>query len=617
MLCVLFELCWSLSVFRPRRGLTSHSTGDQAVPSCGQCTKSNKECPGYRNLLDLAFRDESSSVIRKAKAKARKASSPPALLPPPRDSKATPHVEQISTRIHAPETDLSDVSTDTSSSFAGAPIINCPEAHANSIISLTNSDKYEEAVQLALAPHFSLLPSAEEVGINCFFSNFVLEPSGPSHGHFSYIPELCRQSGLDGALTASMKAAGLAICANTTKSPEIMRQARQGYVTALRKINSALRSPKEAIRDTILLSIMVVSIFENLAGSNRLSLKAWTEHINGATALLILRGPSQLRTAAGYGLFINVSSQLLISCVLRDIPMPPQLMKLRLEAFSLLPSDPGLQFAKIMDEFTTFRAAITNRTLTDNEAIIAQASIFDSRIASIFAKPLSGWLYETVHTDADPEIIWNGAYDIYYDQWVAQMWNWMRACRIMINEIIRSRLLQGFESIPPRFTTPEYTSKFQHSTEVLINMRDDVLRSIPQHIGYVTRKPFTYPISPPYTSSPGTIFGDVFSDVSFNEFLNGIPSPQTPSSPPRMQPAPGIGGYHLLWPLHVCGVSQVSTPAVHKYVLRWMRYIGDTMGINSLANILAATQLMNEQRIQGQRQHQPLDPLAPGEHMYQ
>ncbi|UKZ78118.1 hypothetical protein TrVFT333_005852 [Trichoderma virens FT-333] len=39
---------------------------DQKDPGCGQCTKRQIECPGYRNIVDLMFRDESNHVIKKA-----------------------------------------------------------------------------------------------------------------------------------------------------------------------------------------------------------------------------------------------------------------------------------------------------------------------------------------------------------------------------------------------------------------------------------------------------------------------------------------------------------------------------------------------------------------------
>jgi len=42
---------------------------DQKEPACTQCSKKGIACPGYRNLVDLMFRDESSHVIKKVKSK--------------------------------------------------------------------------------------------------------------------------------------------------------------------------------------------------------------------------------------------------------------------------------------------------------------------------------------------------------------------------------------------------------------------------------------------------------------------------------------------------------------------------------------------------------------------
>jgi len=47
------------------------------------------------------------------------------------------------------------------------------------------------------------------------------------------------------------------------------------------------------------------------------SLKAWTEHTNGAATLVKLRGLAQLRTKTGFGVFIHATSHLLLSCMQR------------------------------------------------------------------------------------------------------------------------------------------------------------------------------------------------------------------------------------------------------------------------------------------------------------
>jgi hypothetical protein len=72
-----------------------------------------------------------------------------------------------------------------------------------------------------------------------------------------------------------------------------------------------------------------------------------------------------------------------------------------------------------------------------------------------------GWEYETVFTDIDSEFIFDGRYHVYYDCWMGYMWNALRSVRILLNEIIRDTLLEGFSSKPPRFIDSDHTAQFQ------------------------------------------------------------------------------------------------------------------------------------------------------------
>jgi hypothetical protein len=613
--------------------------------------KANKTCPGYRNQLDLSFRNETGGVIGKAKAKWRK-------YPPATRAKEDPAacVKRGPSRRSTAQISVSEILTKSvaTGSSPETILVNYADLDDYSALYFNDSDVHNEAA-VSISPSewstFSMFPALEELGTNVFLENFVAQHNGPSHGHFNYLHDMCRrEQGMAFTLATSVVAAGLATYANTSKSPELMGQARRQYVVALRNINAALRSPVDAIKDSTLISIMVVSVFEAITGTNGLSLKAWTEHINGASTLLKLRGCSQIQTVTGLRMFIHVTSHLLVSCIQRELPMPQHLQNLRLEAFQLVPPDPAWQFLKVIDEFTIFRSSVKSGTLSDPETIISTALRYDGDLVRIFSNVPPEWLYETVSTDDDPDIVWNGCYDIYYDYWVAQIWNGMRSARIMLNETIRSRLLEGFTSVPPSFTTSEYTAQFQISTDVLVKMRDEILRSIPQHIGYVTRKPFAYSSqnsSPSRTPTPpfdGTSFTDLLEGTaSFSEHSSpqsSLMSRSTPpptqtsalkqqhrtsprTSPPRTSPppsthlsntptqlvplsstsslptsstftptpqTPSIGGYFLLWPLYACGSTRVSTPASRSSVLRHLRYIGNTMGImqgNALANFLS------------------------------
>jgi hypothetical protein len=127
----------------------------------------------------------------------------------------------------------------------------------------------------------------------------------------------------------------------------------------------------------------------------------------------------------------------------REVPMPQQILDLRKEAFSYVPSDPGWRFLGKSDQCTVFRAAVKSGEITDAEEIISTALKLDNDLVQIFNNAPPGWMYETVYTDSDCPLIFDGAYDIYYDHWVAQIWNGQRCIRIGMNELVRSQLVKG------------------------------------------------------------------------------------------------------------------------------------------------------------------------------
>lgn len=46
---------------------TNRSQCDEKRPTCGNCKKSGRECPGYPDEFDLVFRDENKAMARKAR----------------------------------------------------------------------------------------------------------------------------------------------------------------------------------------------------------------------------------------------------------------------------------------------------------------------------------------------------------------------------------------------------------------------------------------------------------------------------------------------------------------------------------------------------------------------
>jgi hypothetical protein len=303
----------------------------------------------------------------------------------------------------------------------------------------------------------------------------------------------------------------------------------------------------------------------------------------------------------------------------RQTPMPPQLVELRNEAFNYVPSDPGWNYLRMMDQFTILRSDVKSGMITDPEAILTRAIKLDGELMHIFANVPQGWRYETVYTDTKNKIVWNGCYDIYYDAWISQIWNAMRSTRIMLNEMIRFRLIEGFKATPQHFATPEYRAQLQLSTNTCVEMRDGILRSVPLHCGYVNRKPFQSPYSSPEPSPPPSdmnIFDVNDTITSFIDLLadTSLPTLGINESFERDLNYPMIGGYFLIWPLYLAGVTSVSPPEVKRFVARTLHYVGDEVGIRQASNLagfmeahsMAGAQSPGGMKMTGERPNRPL-----------
>jgi hypothetical protein len=215
---------------------------DLKPQGCGQCANARRKCPGYRKLGDVIFKDESGKVMRKFQEREARSSQMLALV-----AESAVGSDECSTdQEDCMEFVLSDTTT---------------------------------------LPVFNLAPTIEERAIAFFINNYVVAPDGgPSMGHMTIIHGM--KGSLPECLFSSMKAVGIASYAHSVYAPSLMQHARYQYVQALRATNEALKSPVHVTKDSTLISIIILSIYEAVTGTNQKSLKAWSDHIFGASALL-------------------------------------------------------------------------------------------------------------------------------------------------------------------------------------------------------------------------------------------------------------------------------------------------------------------------------------------
>lgn len=388
-----------------------------------------------------------------------------------------------------------------------------------------------------------LNPTLEERARGYFSSNSSLWLR-----HYDLVDDLCMSGDEGESLLASVSAVGLASYANSVGGTELLNRARMDYVKAIQLTNAALRSPTEVRKDSTLFSVMILSIFEMVAGSNEHSLEAWTEHINGASTLIKLRGPNQFRTRAGQRLFMQVTSNLMISCVQRTIPIPEHIVELRqvAEQFMNLSIWPAWQVSGVIFDFTNFRAAVRDCEIVGPKAIIKAALEIDREFLAAFAEVPEPWKYRTLYADHDDDFIWNRRYDVYNDNWTAQIWNGMRSCRILLHEIVRDQLLAASTAMTPIFTEEEAKEQNKQSVLAMLNMQADILASIPSHM-------------------PSTLQDKRTSLMEASR------------------------GYFVLWPLYMAGVMDLATQPIKTWVIGRLKAIAKIIGIQQaivLAEIL-------------------------------
>lgn len=407
------------------------------------------------------------------------------------------------------------------------------------------------------APSESIL----SLGVSYFLLNYVSPESGLCPGYLNYAPALLHAPGHDVALVrAAVCAVGLAGLANTTGSAAIMYGARASYADALRRVNLVLASPLQACEDSTVLAVVVLGIFETITCTGGQSLEAWTRHIQGVADLVVHRGTSQFGTKLGLHVFQEAISHVLTLCSRHGQAVPPRIRLLRAEAAPLIPhDDPAWTLSSVhveaMGLYERVSPELTAAFLPDQwEQLLWHTVELDRRLEGLFGRLPARWYFSTVADPGeDPRVVYGGGgvYHVYDDTWVAKVWNGMRACRILLHQVIYCLLVrEGPTWAADMLAGGVYAGLLTRAVATTTAMRDDILASVPQMLGFVRRGP---PATAPH--------------------LDGGRDGVLPTG------VPALGAYFLLWPLFLAGSLPMNTPETRDWVVDRLRTIRAATGI--------------------------------------
>ena len=193
------------------RLLTStRSKCDQRRPRCRRCEKFNAECPGYRDLDQVTFRDESQRIQRRFRLGELSGSSVP----------------QVSSSAPLQR----NVSADRSGPFV-------------SIL-------------------YSPFPSVDQLGANFFFAKYSFEEQPFFSGYHDWLAESYFDDGPDHALRPIIEAVGLAGLANYSHSTELETKSKERYCKSLLALKDVLNDPVRVTEDKTLMAVILLILFE-------------------------------------------------------------------------------------------------------------------------------------------------------------------------------------------------------------------------------------------------------------------------------------------------------------------------------------------------------------------
>ena len=413
------------------------------------------------------------------------------------------------------------------------------------------------------------------------------------------------------ALVHSIRAQGLAGLSRGGETPKLMRMAEGQYLNAIRAMNSALFDTEEAKKDSTLLAVLVLTIFETFTNHENQSLLAWGNHIQGAAALLEARGKEQFQSREGLRLFIQATVPICTSCMQFNIPLPTTMSLLMREALVVAEADDtALVLLEHKLRFVIFWNSVRSREITELVQIVQKAKQLDDELVGILEQIKAPYNYNTIQADTEDEVTILGYCHVFEYFLGAECWNGAWASRILLNQMIRSILLIGFASRPPIFTDDDYTALFQETTNNLFQIQNDVTATVPQYLGYLPNvqnmtkgkddepmfpglaqqtpmaamAPLPQPTRGAPTSSISTgsstlrklcFFWIHFTSIRYG-LSTSLPSPSTSTLPVIRT----TGGALLPWVMFLLATTDIATDRLKTWVSNRLDEIGRDFGIH-------------------------------------
>ena len=408
----------------------------------------------------------------------------------------------------------------------------------------------------------------EQQAICAFFLDFVLLPRHPDsvRGHLEHLYPLYQSVSSESPLALATSAVALAISGNSPTRQQDHHLARQVFGRALRKTSTAIRDPIESLKDSTLMAVLLLGLFERIAASSQITLNPintppgpsmTSTHNAGAAALVKHRGPANCASSLAIGLLFAVRTQLVEHAIEEGTPFkrcPDGLSAI----FQALPQNAAARLTSATTNIADLRSCaksalhLPSSPAADQEVsdLLEYAISIDLLVAAWPETLPEEWQWQPATHFPLPTVASHGytapssafiyaedKKDVYLDLWVMSIWNQYRAARIRIQSIIHACI---------NYLGPAHEEQWYWRTVyakmIAQQMCDEICASVPFALGTRTcpgdDNPFHVPAGvDPHTGDGGVEFPYVFEKGKQGE--------------EHRRAAGAVGGWHLLDPLRV------------------------------------------------------------------
>jgi hypothetical protein len=428
-----------------------------------------------------------------------------------------------------------------------------------------------------------VVSSIDDQALNFFLGNFVAQPIIVPRGQYEWIAELLVQPDTENTFRRSLRAASMAAFAVATKIPGIMRQAQAAYGSALRSTNEALSDKESAIKNSTLISIILLGLYENFVFPDRGSINVWAKHVDGACTLLNLRGQEQFQSSIGRRVFHQFYGTILQAALETGRAVHPGIHEL----YQILNPNSdyrlhGRQWtARIVD--ILHGTVDLNRENQDKQAdprtLVEMALTIDRELDELKKVMPRIWKCEVIRLEHPTEDFPGEWYHIALDPWIAQMWNNIASARLSLYNVVRENLARGWTQFSPTiFSQSEYENTKAMAEQAVRYTAASVVASVPQITGMIpfpdlvtaqrrASNPDHDESSPSYTMRPpGT-------------FLK-------PSQPTQI--------VNIIWPLYAASQPDLIRPETRQWSIDMLHFVA--LRIGSRQAVVLAEELKEIQR---------------------